>query len=43
MTPEPIYDALVAEVGEPDLSPAPDYEVTAAQAVLALAGAEDSA
>lgn len=36
--PTPIYDEIVAELGEPDLTPAPDYEVTAAQAVLALAG-----
>lgn len=33
----PIYDELVAERGEPNLTPAPDFEVSAAQAVLALA------
>lgn len=36
----PIYDALVAKLGAPNLTPAPDYEVSAAQAVLALAKAE---
>jgi hypothetical protein len=38
MTPTPTYDALVTELGEPDLSPVPDYEVTAALALLAMAG-----
>lgn len=36
MTDITIYDQLVAELGEPDLSPVPDYEVTVAQALLAM-------
>ena len=37
----PLYDALVSELGEPDLTPGPDFEVTAAQAVLELAHPSD--
>lgn len=37
MTDTAIYDRLVAELGEPNFDPAPDWEVIVAQAVLALA------
>lgn len=33
----PIHDALIAELGEPDLTPAPDFEVSVAVAVLSMA------
>lgn len=39
----PLYDAVVADLGEPDLTPGPDFEVTVAQAVLALADGGDAA
>lgn len=37
MTDTAIYARLVAELGEPNFDPAPDWEVIVAQALLALA------